>query len=186
MTIFIVLAASFSYNNIWIQRVFFYIPLLQFWPLFFAGILFHNITTNADNKNLISNYWMVILCLISQILLFQYSGRSKDYIYFEEYSLMIILYFIIFTLFANGKLKFMINKPLLFLGKISFALYLIHQKISIEFIIPVLCNRFHLNFWIASTIALICSIGLATCITYLIEVPYSRKMKNKLYTSLYN
>jgi peptidoglycan/LPS O-acetylase OafA/YrhL len=180
LTIFIVLIVHFQFDNIWVKRIFYWIPLLQFWPLFFAGILFYKII--KKNINYTKYYGMIILCLISKIILFDYSGRSKSFIDFSEYAFMLILYFSLFTLFVNGKLKFIINKPSLFLGKISFSLYLIHQMLSIGIIIPYMVKILNLNFWLASTVALICSLGLATCITYFIEVPYSKKMKNKLYT----
>lgn len=183
LTILIVLATHFQIDNIWVSRLFYGVPVLQFWPLFFAGILFYKII--KKNINQTKHYGMIILCLISQIILFNYSGRSKHFIDFWENAFMLIFYFSLFILFVNGRLKFIINKPSLFLGKISFALYLIHQMISIDYIMPLLTNRLNLNFWFSSTIALFCSIGIATFITYFIEVPYSRKMKNKLYTILY-
>jgi peptidoglycan/LPS O-acetylase OafA/YrhL len=183
LTLFIVLLVHFQFDNIWIMRLFYWIPILQFWPLFFMGILFYKVITKNINRT--QHYGMIILCLLSQIILFDYSGRSRHFISFWEYAFMLIFYFSIFTMFVNGKLKFIITKPSLFLGKISFALYLIHQLISIEYIIPFLTNKLNFYFWFASAIALFCSIGLATCITYFIEIPYSRKMKNKLYAAFY-
>jgi peptidoglycan/LPS O-acetylase OafA/YrhL len=183
LTIFIVFIVHFQIDNIWVKKIFYGIPLLQFWPLFFAGILFYKIINK--NINHTKYFGMIILCLISQIILFDYSGRYRGYIVFSEYAFMLIFYFSLFTLFVYGKLKFIINKPSLFLGKISYALYLIHQMISIGFIIPFLTKKLNLNFWFSSAIAFFFSIGLATFITYIIEVPYSRKMRNKLYTAMY-
>ncbi len=183
LTILIVLTTHFQIDNIWVRRLFYGVPILQFWPLFFAGILFYKII--KKNINQTRHYGMIMLCLISQIILFDYSGRSKGFIDFWEYAFMLIFYFSLFILFVNGRLKFIISKPSLFLGKISFSLYLIHQMISIGYIIPFLTNRVNFNFWFSSAIALFCSIGLATFITYFIEVPYSRKMKKKLYTTMY-
>lgn len=183
LTVFIVVLVYFQFDNIWVKRLFHGIPVLQFWPLFFMGSLFYKIITKNINQT--KYYGMIILCLFSQIILFEYSGRSRSFIDFWEYAFMLIFYFYLFTLFVNGRLKFIINKPSLFLGKISFALYLTHQLISTGFIMPILTNNLNLNFWSSSIIALICSIGIATCITYFIEIPYSRKMKNILYTTFY-
>ena len=94
---------------------------------------------------------------------------------------MIILYFGLFTLFVNDKLSFIVSKGTLFLGKISFALYLIHQYISIHVIIPYFTEVLLVNFWITSLfISLPVVIILASIITYYIEVPFSKKMKEKL------
>ncbi len=183
LTILIVLITHYLFNNNLVYLIFNGVPILQFWPLFFSGILFYKIIEKNVNKT--KYYSMIILCLISQIVLFDYSGRSKDFIDYWEYAFMLISYFSLFTLFVNGKLRFIINKPSLFFGKISYAFYLTHQMISYGFIIPILTNKLNLNFWIASTIALFCSIGLATFVTYFIEIPYSKKMRNKLYTILY-
>ncbi|WP_299111029.1 acyltransferase [uncultured Winogradskyella sp.] len=183
LTLFIVLMVHFQFENIWVKRLFYYMPLIQFWPLFFTGILFYQIITK--HTNLTKYYGMVILCLFSQISLFDYSGYSKKFIDFWEYAVMLIFYFSLMTLFVNGKLKFIINKPSLFLGKISFSLYLIHQVISTEYVIPILSGKLNFNFWFSSGIALVCSLILATGITFLIEVPYSKKMKNKLYKTMY-
>jgi peptidoglycan/LPS O-acetylase OafA/YrhL len=94
---------------------------------------------------------------------------------------MLVIYFSLFILFVNNKLGFIVSKWSLFLGKISFALYLIHQYISIRVIIPYLVDDLHYNFWLASLFgALPVVILLASLITYFIEVPFSKKLKEKL------
>jgi peptidoglycan/LPS O-acetylase OafA/YrhL len=155
------------------------VPLLQFTPLFLAGTVFYKIHT--FKKNLIEYYFILILCLICQISLFGYTGWTYCFIDQKRYALMLILYFSLFTLFVNNKLGFIVSKPSLFLGKISFALYLIHQTISVDVIIPFLTNRLHINFWISSMlIALPIIILLAALITFYIEIPLSKRMKDTL------
>lgn len=183
LTIFIVLLTFLYISSIRLQMVFNLIPLLQFWPLFFAGILFYQIVTKKTKT--INIYGMIVLCFIAQITVFEYAGRSKSFITIGEYALMLIFFFSLFALFVNGKLKFIINKPSLFLGKISYALYLIHQKISLDYIIPFLIYKLKFPFWFSAAVALFCCIGIAATITYFIEIPYSRKMKNKLYGKFY-
>lgn len=154
------------------------IPLLRFIPLFFAGTIFYKIFT--DRHKLIKKYTLLILCLICQIMMFNFAGKSSIFITHVEYSIMLTLYFILFTLFVHGKLRFIVTRTTLFLGKISFALYLIHQYTSIHIII-FLTNNAKINFWIASIcISLPIVIGLATLITYYIEIPFSKKMRENL------
>ncbi len=175
--ILIVSSTSFFHVNFFFNLLN-QIPLLQYISLFFAGIIFYKI---YDNTNSVSYYLILFLCLICQILMYNYSGRAISYVSHLQYTLILCFYFLLFTLFVNGKLKFIISLPTLFLGKISFALYLIHQYVSIYVIIPTLINRFHINFWIASIfISLPIVIGLATVITYYIEIPIRLKMKQKL------
>ena len=181
LTIMVVLLTSFYYNNFTYQLLT-YIPLLQFIPLFLAGILFYNIY--IEKKKFLEKYFILIICLVSQILLYDYSGRSRYFISQNEYAIMLVIYFLLFTLFIHGKLKIIVCKATLFLGKISFPLYLIHQYISLNFIIPILIKKFHFNFWIASLFfALPMVIGLATIVTYYIEIPLSKIMKEKLLTT---
>ena len=94
---------------------------------------------------------------------------------------MLFIYFLLFVLFVNDKLGFIVSKTTLFLGKISFALYLIHQLISFGFIIPIMTKHFHFNYWISALfICLPIVIGLASLVTYYIEIPFSRNLKLKL------
>ncbi len=172
---------SFFSKSMMLKRALIVVPLLQFLPLFFAGIVFYKIYT--EKRKHFQNYSLIILCLICQIMLFKFAGRSKNYINHLEYSVMLTLYFCLFTLFVNGKLNFIVSKATLFLGKISYALYLVHQYVSLHIIIPYFVKTFKVNFYIASfCIALPIVIGLATLITYYIEVPLSKKLKEKLRT----
>lgn len=178
----IVLTTHFFFDIQLVKRILLWMPLFQFLPLFFVGTVFYKIKT--QKKNLIFNYLIVIFCLLCQVMLFPHSGRSKDFINLTEYSIMLFAYFALFTLFVNNGLIFFINRTTLFFGKISYALYLIHMSISLNFIIPFFYNKLGLNFWIVTVcIDLPIIIGLATFITYKIEVPYSKKLKEKLRTT---
>ncbi len=152
--------------------------LFTHFPLFLAGIIFFKIM-NQDGKWYV-NYSLLILCLFVQSSLYDNIPKISMSISNYEYSSMLGLYFLLFILFVNNKLKFIVSKPTLFIGKISFALYLIHQFISIECIIPALEKYVISNFWITSSIALAISISIASFITYYIEIPLGKKMNTAL------
>ena len=174
-----IVATIFFGDFNFVKQIIFWAPILQFFPLFFAGMVFYKIY-NREGK-LLQNYLLIVFCLFCQMLLFQYAGSSNKYINQSQYNLMLTIYFLIFTFFVNNKLGVIVNKITLFLGKISYALYLVHQYISIEIIIPFFYNKIGLNFWVTSLfIALPIIILIATFITFKIEVPYSKKMKEKL------
>lgn len=165
-----------------IRIIFRLIPLLEFSPLFLAGIIFYKIHTGKNRQ--FFYFSILITCLICQIVLYKYAGRSRFYVSQTEYAAILSFYFLLFVLLVNGKLTFIVSAVSLFLGKISFVLYLIHQKISCDIIIPFLTEKYDLNFWTASIfISLPIVIGLAAIITYYIEVPLSQKMKEKLRTA---
>lgn len=175
-----VFAVYYLYELKFVQEIITWVPLLQFLPLFFSGIIFYKIYTNKIN--LLSNYLLLIFCFACQLLLFPYTGRSKGFISWFEYHSMLLLYFTLFVLFVNNKLSFIVNITTLFLGRISYALYLIHQCVSVYFIIPLFNDLLGINFWIVTFfIDLPIIIGIAACITYKIEIPYSRKLKEKLH-----
>ena len=175
-----ILLNPFWNHTVLVNQILYWIPIMPFIPLFFAGTVFYKVFI-SNNYNLYKNYFLLFFCMISQICLFEYIGVANKYITSLEYSIMIIIYFILFILFVNHKLNFIVSKPTLFLGKISFSLYLIHQYVSNGFIIPILINKFNFNFWIASLfIAFPIVVGLASFITFYIEIPVGKFMKEKL------
>ena len=175
----ITVVTYFFHTHKFVNYYLYWIPLTQYIPLFFAGAIFYKIYT--EKTDLLKRYSIIVLCFFCQLTLFNYAGRSKEFINFNEYTIMLSTFFILFILFINHKLNIIVNNITLFLGKISFALYLTHQLISINFILPFLINKLNLNFWLASIfINLPIVIGIATFITFKIEVPYSKKLKDNL------
>ncbi|MEP6748498.1 MAG: acyltransferase [Bacteroidota bacterium] len=155
------------------------IPVLEFIPLFFAGTIFYKIYTIKANH--LADYLILAVCFVCQVMLFYVAGRSKWFISQLQYIMMLSVFFSIFILFVNHKLKFIINPVTLFLGKISFALYLIHQNISINYIIPYCMEKWHMSFWLSSIcVALPVVLLLASFITFYIEAPFGKIMKAKL------
>jgi peptidoglycan/LPS O-acetylase OafA/YrhL len=173
--------SALFFNDVYLVKIVFkYMPLVLFTPLFLAGINFYKIYNK--NSSAVLNYLIAAFCIVCQIMLFENAGRSKGYINVTEYAMMLSLYFVAFTAFINHQLMFIVNRITLFFGKISYALYVIHEYISIKIIIPVFINKLHVNFWIAALfVALPVVIILATLITFYVEIPLSRKLKKRLY-----
>ena len=183
ISIFTLIAAYFFHDIYAVKKVFKYLPLFLFIPLFLAGINFYKIYTSL--KNTAANYLIAAFCIVLQIMLFKHAGRSRAYINQFEYACMLTIYFTIFTAFVNHKLHFIVSRVTLFLGKISYALYVIHEYVSIKIIIPILINNFNVNFWVAALlVALPVVILLATLITYYIEIPMGIKLKKRLYRAV--
>jgi len=151
------------------------IPLLNHFALFFAGILFYKLMKENDYK-------LVYYLLLVGLYFYHINGQSHDSIFidYDRYSLTILSYFILFTLFVNNKLSFIVSKTTIFLGKISFALYLVHQYIGRNVLINLMVEKWCFNYVGALLIALIIVVGLATAITYYIEIPVGKKLNNFL------
>jgi len=177
--ILVSISAHFFYDVNAIKKALKFIPFLQFVPLFLAGINFYKLYTNKET--VLKKYLFITFCLLVQISLFKYAGRSKSYINAYEYAGMLSLYFILFAAFINNKLHFIISRYTLFFGKISYALYVVHEYVSIKIIIPLLVNKLHVPFFIAAFgVALPIVIILATLTTFYIEIPLGKTLKKKM------
>ncbi|MGZ3919428.1 MAG: acyltransferase family protein [Bacteroidia bacterium] len=151
-------------------------PLINHFPLFLAGIIFYKIANQSTRDY--GLYVLLVICLPVQIMLYNNGGSAMNYISQLNYAIMVAIYFVLFLLFINHKLAFIVNRPALFFGRISFALYLIHQFLSIDFLIPILTKQVQLNFFIAAAIAFTVSVGISTLITYYIELPLNKYFKD--------
>ncbi len=156
-----------------------FIPFINYLPLFLGGIIFYKIINCKENC--FWYYIILVLCFAIKII----PADNGAFIHHNEYIWMLILYFSLFILFVNHKLNFLVSKATLFLGKISFALYLIHQFISTEVVLPYLINQCQINYWFAAFITLVIVGLIATGVTYLIEIPFGKRMNNYLRTALH-
>lgn len=129
--------------------------------LFMIGIAFYRIYNHIHSK---IDYVLIFLNWIVGTKLYHLEHHSTTLLFLYSAFLLIIgLYF----LFINGKLKFLAkSKMLMFLGYISYTLYLIHQNIG--YIIINLTESYVGRFF-AMILAIFVALGLATLITYKIE-----------------
>lgn len=156
-----------------------HIPVMNHIPLFVAGIIFYKIKFEGPSLK----RWLIIgLCVINQIGLYNYAGATQLEMTRIEYMAFIVLFYAIFILYSYNKLGFIINRPLLYLGQISYSLYLIHQYISLKILLPFLTSPkgWHLNYWVAAFgVVLPLVIIIATLINRFIEVPAMVYIKRK-------
>ncbi|MDB5287445.1 MAG: hypothetical protein JWR05_2394 [Mucilaginibacter sp.] len=156
-----------------------YFPLMNHFALFLGGIIFYMIITNAITK--LTGYLAVLFCLLTQTIVFKFAGSDPDHISFMQYACMLAFYFITFVLFINDKLKFIISKPALFLGNVSFALYLIHNFVF-RGLIGYIENHFNLPYWLVVLFMVVpVVILLAYLITKYIEKPLGKSLKNAMH-----
>ncbi len=94
-----------------------YFGLLQVAHLFSAGILFYLIHAGRATR---LTYVLLPLCAINTVV---YSTGPEQY-------LVKLSFFALFILIVTGKARFLMLKPLVFLGAISYSLYLLHQNVG--------------------------------------------------------
>ena len=137
---------------------------LRFGHLFIIGISFYKIKSGE------SNWWNHLLILLSYLVSFAITDSIPKHI--------ILLGFIaVFYLFVNDKLKWIKLKPLIILGEISYALYLIHQFIG-YFIIYELIKLGIKNNILLILIPTTVTLILSYIITYYIEKPIQLFLRN--------
>jgi|SRR5690554_299669 len=132
--------------------------------LFLIGINFYKIW--KDNAS-IHNHIQILLCL----------ALTLFYSNFEFFYVTLIL-LAIFYLLVYNKLFFLKIRPLLFLGNISYSLYLVHQNFGHTIQIELIHAGLE-NYILLLTIPLILSIIIASMITYFLEKPIISYLNTK-------
>jgi len=137
--------------------------LLQYNHLFGAGIIFYLLRRDGNRPI----YFIILaLCLTAQWAQGAYISST-----------IISCFFILFLLFTYQKLKFIATKPLIWLGSISYSLYLIHQNIGYVIIREIEHNGYSSD--IAIAIALAISLLISHTIMTKIERPCQTWIKRK-------
>ena len=101
------------------------------------------------------------------------------------YAACVSTYFLVFSLYTQNRLGLIVNKVTLFLGRISYSLYLIHYAIAYKILIPMFQNskRFEYNIWVVNfLIVLPIVLILATLINRFVEVPAMKYIKSRALT----
>lgn len=148
------------------------LPLMDFFPLFLAGIVFYKIRSERVTAY---RYALIAICFAAQMA---NCGGRLYYISYQQYLVALVLYFLCFLLFVHGRLRFIVGRPTVWLGLISYALYLIHHEISEALLLPMLHNRLHLPIFVCYGIALAVVVALAAFITFYIEVPGRKRFRD--------
>lgn len=152
---------SHSVNHIFSQgiRVVF---LLEYARLFCAGMLFFEAREYGFTlKRLLLLMW----CWLNQMFIpfrdfeWQLPGMVGD--------LAVLGVFFIMFLVVRGQLRWLVNPVLLYLGAISYTLYLLHNKIGNSMRDDLTLRGY--SPWQAFWMALIFSCSLATLVTFLVE-----------------
>lgn len=91
------------------------------------------------------------------------------------YSLFVLGCFAVFALAVSGYLNWLANKPMLWLGSLSYSLYLVHQNIGYGVI--TLSYNADLPGWLGVSLAIVTALLLASLIHYCIEKPAQRQFR---------
>jgi peptidoglycan/LPS O-acetylase OafA/YrhL len=128
---------------------------------FLAGIVFYKIKNGQSTR---IHHLILAACLATGWLIDWHSGWPAT------------IFFAMFYLFTYGKLGFIAVQPFVFLGAISYPLYLIHQVIGN--IVLSRCYACHLGVPLALLTAFTVALGLAAAVTYTVERPAMAWIRN--------
>ncbi|MDP3679575.1 MAG: acyltransferase [Flavobacterium sp.] len=158
--IWLVLSVCFAAFEIPLGNYIKAILILRFAPLFVGGIAFYLLKNKPMDIFL---HILILLSLCTEYYLL-YQLDSDCIVYW-----IIFFFYVLFYLFIYDKLGFISNKFLVFLGSISYSLYLIHENIGIGIIYWLKKIADIQLFYLPITIILV--IFLASFITFYIERP---------------
>lgn len=159
----VVISVLHSVGFISIPAPIYKIFILKYLPFFMAGISFYKI---VDGEKPILSFIALTISLISTIFIYS----LNEFFIFS-------LFYCIFYLAVSGYLKILAVKPLVFLGTISYSLYLLHQNIGY-----VIINKFYeaqLNPLAGIVCAFIIVMFLASISSKYIEKPSLVFIRNK-------
>ncbi len=138
--------------------------ILEFAPLFIAGINFYKLKLN--NKDFISHL-LIILSLLSEIpWVYHYDVNTASY---GLSIAILIIFYGVFYFFVLRGLSFLNNRILLFFGTISYSLYLLHNVIGYTVIFRLRAIWNYQLVYVPAAAAVV--IALSVFVSYVIEKP---------------
>lgn len=137
--------------------------ILRHVPFFALGILFYRI--HARSGGLWPNLALIALSLAA-------IGLSKPPVYL----LVGAACCAIFALFTGERLRWLRAAPFVFLGGISYSLYLLHQAIGFALIHRL--EAAGVSSLAAVAVVMVAVLGLATTLTYAVERPAMRRLRD--------
>jgi len=145
-----------------------WLPIVHHFPLFLAGIVFYRMRTRGAA---VWRFALLAACFVCQSRLYWDGGVIRFYLGPQAYQGAIAAYFALFLLQVRGRLGFAANPVTLWLGRISFCLYLCHQSLARDWLVPHFRSDWGLGFWPASALALAFVLALADALSRYVERP---------------
>lgn len=152
--------------------------ILKHAPLFISGIMFYVIryknATLLTHLIIIASFLIYILSIKTE-----YLNRNQMELTVVPYILLTLVY-IVFYVLSYRNINLLKNKVLLFFGKISYPLYLLHNVIGYAIIYRV--KKISDNTFVYASIAAILTISLAFLVSQYFEFNSSKWVKKKMET----
>jgi peptidoglycan/LPS O-acetylase OafA/YrhL len=142
--------------------------VLEYMPFFAIGMICYRLYQDTEEK--VASYFLITLCVVSVLII---DGL--------EVAVVALLMTAVFVLFIMNRLSFLGHPVLVFLGTISYPLYLVHQYIGYA----VLTRLY--SYAVEPHLAIVLTIGLAilisTVLTFAVEKPVMRFIRDRYRSS---
>lgn len=129
--------------------------------LFYAGILFYRIRHDGWSPLMGA---LLAFCFISRCLLLPWELQAIE-----------IGIFVAFGLAVAGRIPLLSSRPLIYLGAVSYSIYLVHQVTG--FHIQLMLERTGMPSWANLFVTLVLLVLLASFMTFFIERPVGAAMR---------
>jgi peptidoglycan/LPS O-acetylase OafA/YrhL len=129
---------------------------------FIAGVMFYRVFANQRGPLTV---WLIVACFLLQPALDTSTSAAVPFVCAT-----------IFGLFIWSQLGFLSHQPFIFLGSISYALYLVHQNIG--YVVMRWAQDQGLPHPVAILVAIAIAISLAAAITWWVEKPLIRSIRS--------
>ncbi|AOM75934.1 acyltransferase family protein [Pedobacter steynii] len=136
---------------------------LEYGMFFMAGILFYQIKFAKGDWH---EHVLIGFCFLAAVL--THPGLTLFYVF--------VFIFLLFYLFVYDQLKFFSWRPFIFLGYISYSLYLLHQNIG--FVLMRKMEPYIGNEYLVIFITMVLIVTLAWLVTRFLEKPVLQFLRN--------
>ncbi|MNV83633.1 Acyltransferase family protein [compost metagenome] len=130
---------------------------------FLAGILFYQIKFAKGDWH---EHVLIGICFLAAVL--AHPGLTLFYVF--------VFIFLLFYLFVYDQLKFFSWRPFIFLGYISYPLYLLHQNIG--FVLMRKMEQYIGNEYLVILITMVLIVTLSWLVTRFLEKPILQFLRN--------
>jgi peptidoglycan/LPS O-acetylase OafA/YrhL len=134
---------------------------LPYASLFFAGILFYKAWTDGFTP---ARSVLIVLCYLETIF------KTRPLV-----AAIMTAIFLLVTLAVAGYARWLASPPLVFLGTISYSLYVVHGTLGWR--VQLLLHRLGVGPWSNLAVTTASAVGVASAVTFLVERPANRAIR---------
>ncbi|WP_420150992.1 acyltransferase family protein [Spirosoma sp.] len=160
----------------WPMRIHRFATLVEFFPLFLAGIVFYELKAERPTPMRLG---LVAGCYVTQLSLFHLMGERPRFFGTGMYAILLAICFGVFLLYVFENISGIVNETTLFLGSISYSIFLAHNPVDFAVRQTLAWLNEELESWEIITLDIFFLLLVSALIRRLIEKPILRWEKSQ-------